>query len=184
MVAASAHRVICRHITLSIHMSLLLIRSSFVAFRPASGHVSCLSTTPVLAKKVAGRYWRTPRGNFALTYEMSKRPFEIAHTKSWNSFNTSNLLDGLRKAECAAEDFFIRKFMAGTWHKLFLSEIIIKRRGNVIFIGGIVLQALMPRKMYFLVGYTEEILSYILKCPVKLELQTVAEAKDVVFKYV
>ena len=42
----------------------------------------------------------------------------------------------------------------------------------------------MPRQMYFLKGYTEEMLSYILKCPVRLEIQTVKDKKDVIFKYI
>ena len=37
--------------------------------------------------------------------------------------------------------------------------------------------------MYFLIGYTEELLSYWLQCPVKLELQT-AKKNDVIFKYI
>ena len=38
--------------------------------------------------------------------------------------------------------------------------------------------------MYFLIGYSEEMLSFWLKCPVKLELQVVNDAKDVVYKYI
>lgn len=67
---------------------------------------------------------------------------------------------------------------------MFVSEILIKRRANMIFIGGIVQRVVIPRKMYFLIGYTEEILSYILKCPVKLELQSVADRKEMIFKYI
>lgn len=144
----------------------------------------CFGTTPVCLKKVAGRHRPSERQDKPLTYEQANPPYRIAHRKSWNSWNTSNLLDGIRRSETATEDFFIRRFMAGTWHRLFLTEVIIKRRGNMIVIGGIVLQSLHPRKMYFLIGYSEEILSYVLKCPVKLELQTVADRKDVVFKYI
>lgn len=82
------------------------------------------------------------------------------------------------------EDFFIRKFMFGTWHRLFLSEVIIKRRHNLIVIAGIIVQNIQVRKLYFLIGYTEEMLSYIFKCPVKLELQSTPDKTDVVFKYV
>lgn len=74
--------------------------------------------------------------------------------------------------------------MVGTWHALFVSEIIIKRQFNMIRIAGIVRQAVSARKMYFLIGYTEEMLSLWLQCPVKLELQTVTDKKQVVFKYV
>lgn len=95
----------------------------------------------------------------------------------------ANLEGGLRPAETAVEDLFIRKFVTGTWHGLFLSEVIIKRQHNIIRIAGIIGRAISARKMYFLIGYTEELLSYWLQCPVKLELQT-AEKTDVVFKYV
>lgn len=74
--------------------------------------------------------------------------------------------------------------MTGTWHGLFVSEIIIKRQYNLIRIAGIVRQSVNPRKMYFLIGYSEELLTFWLQCPVKLELQTVSDKRDVVFKYV
>lgn len=96
----------------------------------------------------------------------------------------ANMDGGLRSSETAVEDVFIRKFMSGTWHSLFVSEIIIKRQHNIIRIAGIVRRSISPRKMYFLLGYTEEFLSYWLQCPVKLELQTVADKKDVIFKYI
>lgn len=82
------------------------------------------------------------------------------------------------------EDMFIRKFMTGTWHSLFVSEIIIKRQHNIIRIAGLVRQAIGARKMYFLIGYCEELLSFWLQCPVKLELQTVADKQAVIFKYI
>lgn len=74
--------------------------------------------------------------------------------------------------------------MHGTWHGLFLSECIIKRRFNLVVIAGIVQQIIHPRKIYFLLGFTEEILSYVLKCPVKLELQTTPDKTDVVYRYI
>lgn len=54
----------------------------------------------------------------------------------------------------------------------------------MIRVVGIVRQAISSRKMYFLIGYCEELLSNWLQCPVKLELQTVADKKDVIFKYI
>ena len=158
---------------------------SLFARAPALPLVSrAFGTTSLCAKSVAGRYKVTQRMDRPLTYEQAFKPHQIGHCKAWNSWNTSNLLDGLRKSESATEDFLIRRFMDGTWHRLLLSEVIIKRRANLLVIGGLVLQSLHPRKMYFLIGYTEELLSYLLKCPVKLELQTVADRKDVVFKYI
>ncbi|XP_035205663.1 28S ribosomal protein S24, mitochondrial-like, partial [Stegodyphus dumicola] len=142
------------------------------------------SVTPICSKSHAGRYRRTKRHDKPLTYEQFNGPHQIHHRKSWNTWNTSNLLDGLRSSETAVEDFFIRKFMFGTWHRLFVSEVIIKRRHNLIVIAGIIVRNIQVRKLYFLIGYTEEMLSYIFKCPVKLELQSTKDKTDVVFKYV
>ncbi|XP_071446126.1 small ribosomal subunit protein uS3m [Hetaerina americana] len=141
-------------------------------------------TGSALMKSQSGRYKVTPKGDRPLTYEMANPPHQIAHRKSWNSFNTSNLLGGLRPAETAVEDIFIRKFITGTWHSLVLSEVIIKRQHNIIRIAAIIRQGIIPRKMYFLIGYTEELLSSWLQCPVVMELQTVADRKDVIFKYI
>lgn len=100
-------------------------------------------------------------------------------------FNFLNYSRGeLRTAQCITEDAFIRKFMVGTWHSLVLSEVIIKRQFNHIRIAGLIKQGISSRKMYFLIGYTEELLSYWLQCPVTLELQTVTDPKDVIFKYI
>lgn len=75
-------------------------------------------------------------------------------------------------------------FMTGTWHALIVSEVIIKRQHNIIRIAAILRQSISPRKLYFLLGYTEELLSFWLQCPVKLELQTVTDKNSVVFKYI
>lgn len=95
-----------------------------------------------------------------------------------------NILDGLRPAETAIDDEFIRRFILGTWHDLIASEIIIKRQHNIIRIAAITVQKISVTKMYFLIGYTEELLSYWLQCPIKLELQTVEDRTAVVFKYI
>jgi len=147
-------------------------------------HKRLFHVTACCQKVQAGRYRRSPKGDKPLTYEMANPPHYIAHRKSWNSWNTSNLEGGLRPAETAVEDVFIRRFMTGTWHDLFESEVIIKRQHNIIRIAGIIRQGISARKMYFLIGYCEELLSFWLQCPVKLELQTVAEKKIVTFKYI
>ena len=87
-------------------------------------------------------------------------------------------------SEITIEDVFIRSFIYGTWHRLFLSEVIIKRRANTITIAGIVHRVISPRKLYWLIGYTEEILSLLLKCPVKVDIQTTEDKKALVYKYV
>lgn len=97
---------------------------------------------------------------------------------------SANLEGGLRSAETATEDIFIRRFMTGTFHALICSEVIIKRQHNHIRIAAIVRRSLTARKFYFLIGYTEELLASWLQCPVTLELQTVADGRDVIFKYI
>lgn len=96
----------------------------------------------------------------------------------------ANIKDGNRPAETVVEDIFIRQFMRGTWHNLFASEVIIKRQHNIIRIAGIITRTIAPYKIYFLTGYTEELLSYWLQCPIKIELVTTNSKKDVIFKYI
>jgi len=67
---------------------------------------------------------------------------------------------------------FIRKFVTGVMHNVFDSEILIKRQHNLIRVGGVIVDTLIPRKIYFLIGFCEEMLTHWLQCPVKLELQT------------
>ena len=96
----------------------------------------------------------------------------------------ANILDGKRSAENASDDIVIRKFLYGTFHDLFASEIIIKRRLNVINIGFLVR---LPRrdydqKVYFLVGYSEELLSALFKCVVRIQVQTIFNSRDLLFR--
>lgn len=97
---------------------------------------------------------------------------------------SANIKDGNRPSETATEDMFIRKFMWGTWPNLFASEVIIKRQHNIIRIAGIITRTLTPYKIYFLIGYTEELLSYWLQCPIKVELVTIDNKKQMIFKYI
>jgi len=140
--------------------------------------------TEIGLKCTSARYKVTLKQDKPLTYEMAQKPQYIAARKGWNSWNTSSLIGFERTSDVTIEDFFIRKFIFGTWHRLFLSEVIIKRRANLIVISGIIIQSLPARKVYFLIGYTEEILSYILKCPVKIELQSTNDKKALIFKYI
>lgn len=144
----------------------------------------CVSVQQLRHKCQAGRYKATPKRNRPLTYEMANKPCYIGVRKSWNSWNTSSLVGVDRTSEVTIEDMFIRSFMAGTWHRLFLSELIIKRRANLILLNGITLQAIPASKFYFLIGYTEELLSHLLKCPVKVDIQTTSDRNALVYKYV
>lgn len=147
--------------------------------------IALLHTTTVLNKShVAGRYSPTIKRDLPLTYEQANPPDMIGVRKSWNSINTSSLLFSLRAAETSHEDVLIRKFLHGTWPKLLGSDVIIKRRGNQIICSFMAIRAINPLKMYFLIGYTEEILSYILKCVVKLEIQTISEQSDMIYKFI
>jgi len=97
---------------------------------------------------------------------------------------SANIKDGNRPSETALEDMFIRQFMYGTWPNLFASEIIIKRQHNIIRIAGIITRTIAPSKIYFLTGYTEELLSYWLQCLIKVELVTIDNKKEIIFKYI
>ena len=133
----------------------------------------------------AGRYRVTLRRNRPLTYEMANKPSSIGVRKGWNSWNTTSVTGCEHNAsEVTIEDMFIRQFISGTWHRLFLSEVILKRRGNLIVICGIVHQAIPARKYYWLIGYTEEILARLLKCPIKVDLQTTFNKNALVYKYI
>ncbi|XP_072949964.1 small ribosomal subunit protein uS3m [Epargyreus clarus] len=149
-----------------------------------SALASQLHTSAPLCRVVSGKYRITKKRDRPLTYEMANPPHYIAHRKTWNSWNASSLKDGLRRSETVLEDELIRRFMNGTWHGLVCSEIIIKRQFNHIRVAAIIKRAVTPTKMYFLLGYTEEMLSNWIQCPVTLELQTVDKFEDVVFKYI
>ena len=121
----------------------------------------------------------------ALTYEQAQKPENIGVRKSWNSWNTSNLHEESKNASATTvEDVFIRKFVTGTWPGMFVSELIIKRRQNLVVIAGLINQLHHPSKVYFLKGYTEELLSHLLRRPIRMEVQTVNQSRDVQFKWI
>ena len=112
----------------------------------------------------------------------------------FNSHNTAQLEETfLRKEEIGQdlphkmliEDLFIRKFMRGTFPKAIMSEVMIKRQHNLVRVACLISrQAIPAKKIYFLLGYTEELMSFFLKCPVKLELQSIESEGDIIFKYI
>merc|ERR1711915_824805 len=131
-----------------------------------------------------------------LTYEMAVKPERIGTHKSFNSLNTAQLEGSYGKKTAAEmgqpplshklfmEDLFIRKFVKGTWSELILSEIIVKRQHNTVRIAALVYPRIQLRRAYFLIGYTEEMLTLWLKCPVKLELQVVGDVEKTIYKYI
>lgn len=128
---------------------------------------------------------KTTTNSFPLNYEQAQFAEKIGLTKSWNSWNTSNLIEGKRRAENAFDDFLIRKFLYGTFHGLFSSEILIKRRFNQINIGFLVRlpKGIYSQNVYFLVGYSEELLSSLLKSVVKIHPQTITNKQDIIHRY-
>uniref|UniRef100_A0A8C0ZTD8 28S ribosomal protein S24, mitochondrial n=1 Tax=Castor canadensis TaxID=51338 RepID=A0A8C0ZTD8_CASCN len=85
-------------------------------------------------------------------------------------------------AERTVEDVFLRKFMRGTFPGCLADQLVLKRRANQVDICAVVLRQLPAHKFYFLVGYSETLLSHFYKCPVRLHLQTVPA--KVVYKYI
>ena len=93
----------------------------------------------------------------------------------------------MKATEVLVEDFIIRKFITGTFPGMLMSEIVIKRRHNLIvttFIAYVnpMFSKRESQKVYFLTGYGQEILTRWLKRPVKLEVQTVSLKQDTVYK--
>ena len=97
------------------------------------------------------------------------------------SISSGNLKEEEGAAERTVEDVFVRRFMFGTFHNCLANEIVIKRRGNLMLVCALMLHKMPPQKFYFLIGYTEELLSHFYKCPVKLEIQTLGQ--KAVYKY-
>ncbi|XP_018410193.1 PREDICTED: 28S ribosomal protein S24, mitochondrial [Nanorana parkeri] len=147
---------------------------------PRHCQIRAIQTTSVCLKNRAARV-RVGKGDKPVTYEEAHPPHFIAHRKGWLSQHTSNLDAEEDTAGRTIEDIYIRKFMYGTFHGCLANEIVIKRRANLIVICAIVLQRLPPQKFYFLVGYTESLLSFLYKCPVRVELQTVED--KVIYKW-
>uniref|UniRef100_A0A9L0I960 Mitochondrial ribosomal protein S24 n=1 Tax=Equus asinus TaxID=9793 RepID=A0A9L0I960_EQUAS len=124
---------------------------------------------------------RVSKGDKPVTYEEAHAPHHIAHRKGWLSLHTGNLDGEAHAAERTVEDVFLRKFMLGTFPGCLADQIILKRRANQVEICALVLRQLPAHKFYFLVGYSETLLSHFYKCPVRLHLQTVPS--KVVYKY-
>ncbi|CAH1247185.1 MRPS24 [Branchiostoma lanceolatum] len=141
-----------------------------------------LHATAACQKAQAGKYKISKDGNKPLTYEMANPPHFIGVRKSWNSWHTSNLWEQPGAADRTFEDMFVRKFLQGTFHNCLADEIIIKRRHNTVYVAILLLRKLDPQKYYFLLGYTETLLSHFLKCVVKLEVSVVP--RKVVYKYI
>ncbi|KAI1711617.1 mitochondrial ribosome subunit s24 domain-containing protein [Ditylenchus destructor] len=156
-----------------------------------------LSTSAILCNNTAGKYKKSRRRDFPLSYEMYRRPWHIGVSKSWMTFNTSSLEEFRQTAETGgagapivvAQDEAVRRLVRGIFHD-FLSfdgkEFVLKRRGNVLYVTGFLCYKrwINWKKVYWLWGFTEELLSNLLKQPVKFELQFVKDDELRTYTYV
>lgn len=148
--------------------------------REPPGAWRALHTSAVCAKNRAARV-RVSKGNKPVSYGEAHGPHYIAHRKGWLSLHTGNLDGEDHAAERTLEDVFLRKFMMGTFPGCLADQIVLKRRANQVEVCALLLRQLAPQKLYFLVGYSETLLSHFYKCPVRLHLQTVPS--KIVYKY-
>ncbi|KAL3101068.1 hypothetical protein niasHS_001528 [Heterodera schachtii] len=146
------------------------------------------STSSALSKNVAAKFYNRrhllkKNETLRLTYDMLRRPHHIGNHKAWMAWNTQNLKEFEQQPGLTiAQDEIIRRFCRALFFE-FLPEIagptelVIKRRGNCAFVTGFLCwndkTVASQRKLYWLWGFTEEILSNLLKHPLKLELQFV-----------
>lgn len=95
----------------------------------------------------------------------------------------------MKATEVLVEDFVIRKFIKGAFPEMLMSDVVIKRRHNLIITAFIVycnpmLPARERQRIHFLTGFGQEILTRWLKRPVTLEIQTVSSKQANVYKTV
>uniref|UniRef100_A0A915Q2B9 28S ribosomal protein S24, mitochondrial n=1 Tax=Setaria digitata TaxID=48799 RepID=A0A915Q2B9_9BILA len=173
-----------------------------------------LSTSCIRWKNTAGKYRTTTGRKQMLTYEMAHRPHHIGVKKSWLTWHSQNLetfrqrqpvvgnakaiatlqnlkpkASSLKKILQMAQDEIIRRFVRGFFPDYITvdgSELVIKRQGNCVRVTGFFhyQNRLNIREIYWMFGFTEEFLSVLLKQPVKLEIQFVAEEKDLAYNYI
>ncbi|KAI1712321.1 mitochondrial ribosome subunit s24 domain-containing protein [Ditylenchus destructor] len=145
-----------------------------------------LSTSAALCYNSSGKYKKSMRKDFPLSYERYRKPWHIGVSKSWMTFNTSSLEEFRQTAETGgggapivvAQDEAVRRLIRGIFHDFLSmdgSEFVFKRRGNVLYITGFFCYKRWVnwKKIYWLWGFTEEMLANLLKQPVKFELQFV-----------
>ncbi|XP_037013834.2 28S ribosomal protein S24, mitochondrial-like [Artibeus jamaicensis] len=136
-------------------------------------------TSPLCAPRIGAARVRVGKGEKPVTYD---EPHHIAHRKSCLSLRTGNLDGQDHAAERMVEDVFLRKFMLGTFPGCLADHLVLKRRANQVEICALVLRQLPAHKFYFLVGYSETLLSHFCKCPMRVHLQTVPS--KVVYKHI
>lgn len=83
-----------------------------------------------------------------------------------------SLKGSLWASERLMDDVMIRKFVEGVMHEFLESEVVIKRKANNITLLFLVSIYGDVKKFYFLVGFTEKLLTELLGCIVKVEAQS------------
>lgn len=74
-------------------------------------------------------------------------------------------------SERLMDDIMVRKFIEGVFYELLVSDIVIKRRDNQIIVAFYLAgSSMVSVKTYFLVGFSERLLSEMFGCIVKLEI--------------
>lgn len=101
-------------------------------------------------------------------------PHRIGVTKSWDSRHTGGIEGSLWAHDRFIDDVMIRKFIAGTFYELLVSDIVIKRTLNQITISIFVnAKGTTVHKVYFLLAFSERLLSHMFGCVVKLEIMSI-----------
>lgn len=80
-------------------------------------------------------------------------------------------------SERLLDDIMIRKFVEGVMHGFLSSEVVIKRKANRISVVFLVSKDQDLVKFYFLVGFTEKLLTELFGCVVKIEPQSVYQQR-------
>ncbi|VDK61498.1 unnamed protein product [Onchocerca ochengi] len=149
-----------------------------------------ITTACPLYKNTAGKYRTTSGRKQMLTYEMAHRPHHIGVKKSWLTWHSQNL-ETFRQRQpiVIAQDEIICRFVRSFFPDYITvdgSELVIKRQGNCVRVAGFFhyRNRLNIREIYWMFGFTEEFLSILLKQPVKLEIQFVADEKDLAYNYI
>ncbi|XP_077999501.1 small ribosomal subunit protein uS3m-like [Glandiceps talaboti] len=158
--AASMRVRACKDILLRLYQPVLLQETRY------------LQVSAVCCKKRAGHV-KVGKGDKPVTYEQANPPYRIGSRKTWNSINTANLHEEEGAPETAVEDLFVRRFLHGTFHGCLAAESIIKRKANHINVCLLLKRSLAPSKYYFLIAYSEALLTSWFKCVVKIEVQIV-----------
>ncbi|KAM3726406.1 28S ribosomal protein S24 [Dirofilaria immitis] len=167
-----------------------LTRTSFRDLQSVFKLEKSISTACPLHKNTAGKYKTTSGRKQMLTYEMAHRPHHIGVKKSWLTWHSQNLETfRQRQPVMIAQDEIIRRFVRSFFPDYITvdgSELVIKRQGNYVRVAGFFhyRNRLNIREIYWMYGFAEEFLSVLLKQPVKLEIQFVADEKDLAYNYI